>query len=212
MDTLGLCRSCLSHSHVSRGGDLVLTGPGVPPPAPGVCILSVRLAASSGCPFPLYPLQPAYPTDTPVLGHLRVRSRSLTSRVPRASSYPTVCTEEEFDHDLVVNTVGLERLETMWPNVEVRRLSPDTRLARGRFRAAGTLWLFPPGGEAGRSTAAGTSGRRFCCSCHPLGVDRWDGPPPCPSAAWVGSRSMDNADKLDGGDGVPGEGGFHGEG
>eukprot|EP00904_Undaria_pinnatifida_P003208 jgi/Undpi1/12889/HiC_scaffold_7.g02555.m1 len=34
-------------------------------------------------------------------------------------TYPTTCTKEAYDHDRVVNAVGLDVLETMWPNIQV---------------------------------------------------------------------------------------------
>ncbi|CAN0152426.1 unnamed protein product [Pylaiella littoralis] len=34
-------------------------------------------------------------------------------------SYPTTCTSEPYDHDRVVDAIGLEALETMWPNIQV---------------------------------------------------------------------------------------------
>ena len=33
--------------------------------------------------------------------------------------YPTTCTSEPYDHDRVVNAVGLDVLETLWPNIQV---------------------------------------------------------------------------------------------
>ncbi|CAM9889737.1 unnamed protein product, partial [Hapterophycus canaliculatus] len=34
-------------------------------------------------------------------------------------TYPTSCTSEAYDHDRVVDAVGLDVLETMWPNIQV---------------------------------------------------------------------------------------------
>eukprot|EP00752_Nemacystus_decipiens_P011496 g10208.t1 len=34
-------------------------------------------------------------------------------------TYPTTCTSEPYDHDRVVNAVGLDVLETLWPNIQV---------------------------------------------------------------------------------------------
>lgn len=34
-------------------------------------------------------------------------------------TYPTTCTKEAYDHDRVVKAVGLDVLETMWPNIQV---------------------------------------------------------------------------------------------
>lgn len=33
--------------------------------------------------------------------------------------YPAVCTKEAFDHHQVVDAVGVEVLEELWPNVQV---------------------------------------------------------------------------------------------
>ncbi|CAN0545306.1 unnamed protein product, partial [Ectocarpus sp. 8 AP-2014] len=32
--------------------------------------------------------------------------------------YPTTCSSEPYDHDRVVNAIGLDVLETMWPNIQ----------------------------------------------------------------------------------------------
>ncbi|CAN0006084.1 unnamed protein product [Ectocarpus sp. 12 AP-2014] len=34
-------------------------------------------------------------------------------------TYPTMCSSEPYDHDRVVNAIGLDVLETMWPNIQV---------------------------------------------------------------------------------------------
>eukprot|EP00903_Cladosiphon_okamuranus_P011046 g10431.t2 len=34
-------------------------------------------------------------------------------------TYPTMCTSEPYDHDRVINAVGLDVLETLWPNIQV---------------------------------------------------------------------------------------------
>ncbi|CAM9144422.1 unnamed protein product [Ectocarpus fasciculatus] len=34
-------------------------------------------------------------------------------------TYPTTCSSEPYDHDRVVNAIGLDVLETMWPNIQV---------------------------------------------------------------------------------------------
>ena len=36
-----------------------------------------------------------------------------------SSRYPTTCTKEAYDHERVVKAVGLDVLETMWPNIQV---------------------------------------------------------------------------------------------
>lgn len=46
--------------------------------------------------------------------------------------YPTTCTSERYDHDRVVGAIGLDALETMWPNIQVRSRNgtlsrPETR-------------------------------------------------------------------------------------
>lgn len=51
-------------------------------------------------------------------------------RFPRFAflRYPTTCTSERYDHDRVVNAVGLDVLETIWPNIQVRLM--DSMYAR----------------------------------------------------------------------------------
>ena len=53
--------------------------------------------------------------------------RRLSCAVLSVFRYPTSCTSEPYDHDRVVNAVGLDVLETLWPNIQVTYFSFTTR-------------------------------------------------------------------------------------